>query len=400
MVSLLSVMLFLGGIINAVSIVSSRSAIKDTLETIIQSEGVFQDNSERFSNSKPYSPTIRGAFSTEFRHNHFFLYNTENGSITAVADNTENKIEEAAAVNYAENVSQSKSDFGRYGTYYYLKGESKNGESVLALIDCSTELDSSMRLLTATIATCIIGAIITFCLVFILSGRMIKPEIENSERQKEFITNASHELKTPLAVIRANTELLELSSGGNEWTQSTLKQVDHMNGLIQNLVMIARAEEKENREKAQIMDASHIIKETLSPYEALVAQGGKQLVQSIEDSVELKGEESKLRQLTTILIDNAIKYCDEGGTISVSLSSLRKGKPGLSLNVSNSFAEGENTDVSRFFDRFYREDSSHNIDKGGYGIGLSLAQSICEQAGGSIKATWKDGQISFISQLP
>ena len=201
-------------------------------------------------------------------------------------------------------------------------------------------------------------------------------------------------------MIRANTELLEVTGGENEWTQSTLKQVDHMNGLIQNLVMIARAEEKESKTEMGEIDASRVIRETVSPYEASARQAEKLLKQDIEESVRLIGNESRLRQLTTILVDNAIKYCDNDGEITVLLSALRKGKSGLRLCVSNTFANGKDVDINRFFDRFYREDSSHNIDKGGYGIGLSMAESICKQAGGSIKAVWKDGVISFICQLP
>ena len=400
MISVFLVMLFIGGIINTVSIVTSRSAIRSTLENVIQNDGDFQEKFEPVPGEQPSSPSMSEAFFTNFRHNHFFLFGTDSGSLTHIADNTNNDSELSAVTGYAETINKWDKNFGRYGNYYYLKGESDKNGPVLVLMDCSTELAASLRLLIATIATCVTALIITFFLVLILSGKMIRPEIENSERQKEFITNASHELKTPLAVIRANTELLEISGGENEWTRSTLKQVDHMNGLIQNLVMIARAEEKENRGSAEKIDATRIIKETAAPYEALTGQAGKQMEQSIEEGVELSGEESKLRQLTTILIDNAIKYCDDGGKVGISLTSLKKGKPGLRLTVLNSFAAGKNADLNRFFDRFYREDTSHNIDKGGYGIGLSMAESICKQAGGSIKPNWKDGVISFVVQLP
>ena len=109
-------------------------------------------------------------------------------------------------------------------------------------------------------------------------------------------------------------------------------------------------------------------------------------------------DSSKIRQLTTLLVDNAVKYCDEGGKIEVTAGQIKNGR-GAALTVSNSYAEGADVDYSRFFERFYRQDSSHNIDKGGYGIGLSLAESICSQYGGDIRAQWKDGVISFICQL-
>ena len=242
-------------------------------------------------------------------------------------------------------------------------------------------------------------AIVTFILVRVLSGKLIQPEIENSRRQKQFITNASHELKTPLAVIRANTELLEVTEGENEWTRSTLSQVDHMSGLIQNLVMISKAQEREDTSILSEIDASDIVKQTISSFEPLAKQKKKELESKIDDNVSVVADESKLRQLTTILLDNAIKYCDDGGKISVALSQLKRGKNKIRLVVSNNYAEGDKIDCNRFFDRFYREDQSHNIDKGGYGIGLSIAESICKQYGGSIRAMFKDGIICFICQI-
>ena len=231
------------------------------------------------------------------------------------------------------------------------------------------------------------------------TGKLIQPEIENSRRQKQFITNASHELKTPLAVIRANTELLEVTEGENEWTRSTLNQVDHMSGLIQNLVLISKAQEREDTSILSEIDASGIVKQTISSFEPLAKNKGKELESKVDDNVSVVADESKLRQLTTILLDNAIKYCDDGGKISVALSQLKRGKNKIRLVVSNNYAEGEKIDCNRFFDRFYREDQSHNIDKGGYGIGLSIAESICKQYGGSIRAMFKDGIICFICQI-
>ncbi|MBQ8971842.1 MAG: sensor histidine kinase [Clostridia bacterium] len=140
------------------------------------------------------------------------------------------------------------------------------------------------------------------------------------------------------------------------------------------------------------------VRESLDPFEAMVAQEGKTMERHLAENVTLVADGSKLRQLTAILADNAIKYCDDGGVIRISLEQNKRGRGAL-LTVANSYADGANVDTSRFFDRFYREDAAHNIDKGGYGIGLSIAESICTQCGGSIRAEWKNGEISFICQL-
>ena len=143
-------------------------------------------------------------------------------------------------------------------------------------------------------------------------------------------------------------------------------------------------------------DVTEAIKDTVKSYVPVAENAGKTLNQNIAENVHMKAVESQIRQLATLLIDNAIKYCDEKGTIDVTV--VQKGK-GIRLTVSNSYAEGKNVDYSKFFERFYRADTSHNVDKGGYGIGLSIADSLVKQYNGSINASWKDGIITFDSIL-
>jgi len=306
------------------------------------------------------------------------------------ADLDENLVDEVSR--YAAAVAKSGIGFGRYGIYYYLQERGEGGEIRTSFADCSTQIASTDRIFYFSLITCFGILLISFWPVWILSARIIQPEIENVERQKQFITNASHELKTPLAVIRANTELMEMMNGESEWTQSTLRQVDRMNGLIKNLVTISRAQEKADKSAMSEINVSEIITETMETYRPMAERDGKALVDQIQQGVSLVADEGTVRQLATLLLDNALKYCDDGGEITTSLT--RKGKV-VRLTVSNTYAEGANVDYSRFFDRFYRQDSSHNTDKGGYGIGLSIAESIVSSYNGSIGASWKNGVISF-----
>ena len=401
MFSFLLVMIFIGGAINTISYAVTRISIHTKLESITLGNGLVEETTEFRDNSRPYSPSFLESFNPSYRHNHFFITSMDDeGNIVQFISNTDSSSEIASVKYYSQYLSQFNRDFGRYGTYYYLKGTNAEGLTKIAIMDCTSELSAIMRLISATVITCTLALLITFLLVLLLSEKMIQPEIENSMRQKQFITNASHELKTPLAVIRANTELLEMMHGEDEWTKSTLKQVDHLNGLIQNLVLISKAAEREDKTALSAVDASVCVEESVANFEALAKQSGKVLTKEIEKEVKIIADESKIRQLTTLLVDNAIKYCDEGGKVTVLLSSLKKGKNGLRLTVSNSYAAGAGLDCNRFFDRFYRQDQSHNIDQGGYGIGLSIADSICQQNGGSIKASWKDGIITFHCILP
>lgn len=396
MLSFLLVMVFIGTVINIVSHTVTIRSIKTTLNNIRENEGKMNDFPEMGENGAPFNPGFFDAFSPQYRHNHFFMMVFDNDNeITSFSSNAVNDQELELVQQYSVQIMEDDDTFGRYGTYYYMKKNDKNGNITLTLLDCTSEISSTLRLLVATLVTCLAALGIAFILVRIFSWKLIKPEIENSERQKQFITNASHELKTPLAVIRANTELLEVTEGENEWTKSTLNQVDHMNGLIQNLVMIAKAEEREDKSLLTQINASQTVEQTVNPYKALAEKSGKTLNTDIEKDVTVTSDESKLRQLTTILVDNAIKYCDDGGEVNISLSAQKHGQTSMRLTVSNSYKDGAGIDCNRFFDRFYREDQSHNIDKGGYGIGLSIAESICRRYGGSIKAVWKDGIISF-----
>ena len=405
MISVFLVMLFIGGVINFVVLTVTRRAIRSTVYSIAARNGEISEMNEPEENMGKENgmmgfPSFAEAFSPDFKHNHFFVIKYSAGNIFAgIVSNTESSSERVDAKDAGAKILTGSKDFGRYGSYYYKRDAADDGSVTLTLLDCSNELATIMRVLIATGATCLFAFIVTLVLVVVFSKKAIRPEIENSLRQKQFITNASHELKTPLAVIRANTELLELTYGENEWTSSTLGQIDHMNGLIQNLVMITKAEERENRSVLSEINASEAVEQTVKPYEAVARQAEKELITEIEPEVKVKADESKIRQLAPILIDNAIKYCDGKGTIKVSLSPVKKDRSGIRLTVSNTFAEGANVDCARFTDRFYREDKSHNIDKGGYGIGLSIAESICKSYGGSIKANWKDGTIYFICQI-
>lgn len=295
------------------------------------------------------------------------------------------------AKQYALAVSQNTFSFGSIGNYYYQVSKQKN-RTIVVFVDSTNQIRLTNRILYMALILLGFGSIISFLVLRALSYKVIAPEIRNAEQQKQFITNASHELKTPLAVIKANTQVQEMMNGKDEWSESTMHQVDRMTGLIQNLVTIVRAEEKEDAGDRTDTDISEAIRDTVKSYAPVAENAGETLNQNIGDGIHMNAVESQIRQLATLLIDNAIKYCDEKGTIDVTV--IQKGR-GIRLSVSNSYADGKNVDYSKFFERFYRADQSHNVDKGGYGIGLSIAESLVKQYNGSINASWKDGIITF-----
>ena len=196
-------------------------------------------------------------------------------------------------------------------------------------------LENVNKVTTNTLILTVLALVVAFIAVFAFSKRAIKPEIENANRQQKFMTNASHELKTPIAVIRANTELTEMLSGETEWTQSTLKQVDRLEGLVRDLMTIVRGEERESAEQQlSDVDVAAVVGKAVDSFKGMAQQNGKNLETAIADGVKLRGSEASIEQLTCLLVDNAIKYCDEGGAIDVNLSPARIGR-GCTLSVTN-----------------------------------------------------------------
>ena len=396
MLSLFLVMLFIGMTINIVSIISSHRVVSNVLDRIIENGGDMTLTERRVEYGNDGFLSITDVFSPQYKHySRYFIATYENGEVTEIDAGFDKNIDVDEAYYYADRVKHKKK-FGRVGMYYYKFGTLQDGTTVGVFLDCTAEIVQLGRMIYFSFVICLLGLGLTYILASYFSRHLVRQEVESSGRQREFITNASHELKTPLAVIRANTELLEMTEGENEWTKSTLKQVDHMDGLIKNLVMIAKAEEKADRSDFVDVNVSQSVEEAASNFDAMAKSSGITLIKAIEPDVHMLIEEGRMRQLAGLLMDNAMKYCDENGTVTVSFVSLKKGKQ-VKLEVSNHYADGSCVDCNKFFDRFYRADESHEQQKKkeGYGIGLSMAESICKQYGGKITAAWRDGIITF-----
>ena len=395
MISIFFTMLFIGLFINIANYLDSRREIYRTLDHLISNEGSIgkKDKSRKWTG---YS--FSDLFQPYYDQHNFDVYFYQDGKELENLRIDHSGTDSDEMKEYADRFIAEEKDFGNEKQYFYRKEALNDDITMLVILDCWIILSSRLRLQVVSIAVVVVGLLISLILVIAFSKKMIEPEIENSIRQEQFITNASHELKTPLAVIRSNTEMEELIHGETEWTRSTIRQVDRLTGLIQNLVMISKAREEENKSGMTEINVSEIVKDAVDTYEVVATQDGKSVEKHIDPDIMILVDGSAIRQLTTILMDNASKYCDDQGMIRVSLKSIKKNK-GMNLTVSNTYKAGKEVDYHRFFDRFYREESDHNIDKGGYGIGLSIARTICQKNGGDIRAEWKNDEISFICTI-
>ncbi len=408
MLSLAGVMVAMAILLSLTNLFFSIRTIHNILDFLVEHDGLLEvenpkgdqedgDDQEYGLSNFLTDVTGRDEFafqSPEFRFStrYFSVVLSADGAVTDFKDNHIASVTREDAAEYAKRAVAGRQSFGRIGIYYYKVAAKDSGSVLVVFLDSWNQMRSTRRLLYSAMILMFAGTLLTFIFVVILSDKAIQPEIQNAERQKQFITDASHELKTPLAVIRANTEMQEILTGETEWTQSTLHQVDRLDGLIRNLVTITRTMEKETGEETDV-DVRALIEESVHTFQSMAIKRGLNLTSEVDGQLRLHAVAAEISQLLGLLIDNALKYCDPDGNIHVNAN--KKGRGSIQIVVSNDYAAGANVDYKRFFERFYREDASRNVDCGGYGIGLSIAENLVSRYRGTIDVNWFQGRIYF-----
>lgn len=269
---------------------------------------------------------------------------------------------------------------GFIGSYRFLKVESNVGNLILFL-NCQRELDSFESFLKNSILISFVVIVSVLILVILVSKKVIAPIQETYIKQKQFITGASHELKTPLAIISSNADVLEMEHGDSKWTNNIHNQVERLSSLVNSLVVFSRMEEKDSVERAQF-NLTEALKSRIEDFNELANFQKKYIAIDIDSGLNYYGEKDSIVQLMDILLENAIKYAPEDSDILVC---LKKNRKYAILKVSNK-ADVKKGDLSKVFDRFYRLDESRNSTIKGYGIGLSMAQLIAEKHKETIRA--------------
>ena len=273
----------------------------------------------------------------------------------------------------------------------------EDGGSTVIVLDCFLQLQAVNNMLGITVCIFLACALIVFVLLLFLSKRAIRPFADNLERQRQFVTDASHELKTPLAILSADIGLLEDTYGSEQWLESAKSQITRLDKLIKNLVELARTEENIREDAAVRFSVSEVARASADAFQPLAEADGKTLTAEIEDELTLKGVPDNFFRLFSILLDNAVKYCAPGGTIRLEV--FRRGR-NLCVSVSNPCQGVDAAQLPRYFDRFYRADSSRDRSTGGYGIGLSTAKAIVTRHKGRISSHYSAGVITFATVIP
>lgn len=392
MLSILLVMIVLVSSINIINFLNIDKECNNLLNLLVRYSGVFP------AVDTIYKDEMRGlkiSVETRFQTRYFTILTDEEGTVLETNLGQIAAVSEEEAIWYAQRVLRRRKSDGYEGNYKYRIAE-EDGNKLIIFLDCSSQINIAVSYLMVCIVIAATCALVVFILVSVLSRRAIQPIIRNLEKQKQFITDAGHELKTPLAVILADTEVLELTEGRNEWTQSIRSQTNRLDGLVKNLLMLARTDEEQMEKVFSEFDVKVAVSEMVKTFEPVAETKNRHIELRAENGIGMRGNEFDIRQLVSILVDNAIKYSNEGGKIEVVL--YRQGKS-IYLRVFNT---GENIPIKHLenmFDRFYRGDASRSRETGGYGIGLSIAKSIVREHKGNIGARSQDGKSIVIEAV-
>lgn len=321
----------------------------------------------------------------------FVVYYDKNGIVTDINHDNIASVSAEEAESYANDVLKNGRKKGYYKNYRY-RIDKTNGS--LAFLNSEREIQymKTLFLVSGIIALCSLALV--FVLVLIFSGRAIAPYIRNIETQKRFITDAGHELKTPLTSISASADILAMEYSENEWVKNIRKQSARMSKLISGLVRLSRLDEEQSASEKTNFSLSEAIWEISEPAAAAAAVKGKEYTQNIEDGIMFYGDRTAIQQMISELLENALKYSDNGGKINLTV--LRRHKK-IEINVRNTCSSIESIDTKKIFDRFYRSDKTRGYSEDSFGIGLATVKAVVENHHGTISVHKIDGsEILFI----
>ncbi|MCR5522779.1 MAG: HAMP domain-containing histidine kinase [Clostridia bacterium] len=332
---------------------------------------------------------------TPYESRFFTVTVDENGNKNAELSNIVS-VDENTAAEYADIILSGNSRKGFIKSFRYCV-KAENGSSVITFLDCGRRINAFLNFLITSTVVSVLGLVVMALILTFFAGKIIKPIAESYEKQKRFITDAGHEIKTPLTIINANADLLEMDIGENECLSDIKEQSKRLTELTNNLVYLSKMEENEDKIKMIDFPLSDIVNDISDGFEHLANVKEVSFIRSIQPMITLKGNESAVSQLVSILLDNAFKYVSEKGKVELN---LKQDNTCITLEAKNDtdmIIKKEN--LSDIFDRFYRLDSSRNSETGGHGIGLSIAKAVVNAHGGKINASTSNGKDFIITVI-
>lgn len=308
-------------------------------------------------------------------------------------DRTQNlQISQENAVRLTKTVLGADKDRGYLEGYRYHLYRDDAGRIRVLFLSRTASIELYRNATVRLILFSVIGLSVMCVLLSLVSGLVVEPLVKNQRKQKEFITSAGHELKTPLAVMLADVQLLQSEVGDSPWIEDIETQIRRLSDMTESLVTLARAEEMRDSFARTPFSLSELAHEVILSYEALVKSGSKAFTCHIEEDVSYEGDEPSVRRLLTNLLDNAFKYCPDGGEIAVS---LRKRWGHVYLSIINSAENVDAEQLSSYSDRFFRGKTAGKTR--GFGLGLSIARAVAENHNGTLDISAPDDRHIQVS---
>ena len=323
------------------------------------------------------------------------IHGKASGEITCIDFSEHHAIKKGDVYEVFAEVASSDKERGFASGCRFLK-IADGDDLTVYIVPFGEVLDFGLTVLLTSACTALADFIIIGALIIIQSRRIMRPIIRRSELQRQFITDAGHELKTPISIIAASADVLDVDSPDNEWVNAIKKQSVRMSSLVSDLILLAKAEEGYT-ERGETFSISDAVWDMSSDFAAVAASKNISFNCEIEDDISFSGSPAGIGRLISVLLDNAVKYTDSGGTIWLS---LRHDRHNIVFRVKNTCDIQNVSDLDKLFERFYRADFARSRSTGGSGIGLSIARSITEAHGGTISASGEKGKyIEFTVKL-
>ena len=405
MLSLLIVLALLIGVINVLNYVNAIRDADGTLRLLAENGGAFplrtderrDGEREAWENLEDWGGFGRRGNPGElmFQSRWFSVTLSESGETVSVDLNNIATVDEQTAVEMAQKASKRGRERGLLSDYRYVRA-ADDGCVRWIFLNLERELATNRSFLFISIGISFGGFLLVLLLMVLLSGRIVRPIAQSYEKQKQFITDAGHELKTPITIINADADVLAEIEGESEWIADIRKQTERLKQLTNNLIFLSRMEEERFKPIMIEFPLSEVTEDAAQPFATVARTQGQGFSTEIQPLLSMVGDESSIRKLLTILLDNAVKYTPENGTIALTLK--RAGRQ-IRLAVENT-AEGlMKGSQDRLFDRFYRADASRNSETGGFGLGLAVAKAVTEAHGGKIRAYSPDGRSLVVEAI-
>jgi signal transduction histidine kinase len=330
---------------------------------------------------------------SRFRMRYFVVYFDSKYNVKSVKTDHIAAVDKTTAGEMASDVLYESNTTGYYGDYRYRYSEDTNS---VIFLNISGDAEGIRIIMIFISIVALIFVLLITVIFYFLSKRIVKPFEENSRMQKQFITDASHELKTPLAIISANAEVLAYKDGENEWINNITAQVERIGGLINELLTLNRLEEIDTVVDIEPVNLSELIYTVSADFEQVFKGEEVSVKYDVQPDIVINGNRNQLERLISVLVENASKYISVGGEFRIT---LKKEMRYTTLSVFNTCEIDPNVDYKYLFDRFYRPDSSRTSGTGGHGIGLSIAKRIATLHNGSIAAVPQVDGLSFNVKL-